>query len=100
MASQLRAQRPISGTMTACDKWALGFMGYNGGGGWVNRARRKAVAEFRNPDDWQVVRALNPGRSAAAQRENAEYPERIFRLELRYRAAGWGAGLNCLEVTT
>lgn len=95
MASLLRSQRPLSGTMTACDKWALGFMAYNGGGGWVNRARRKAVAELKDPDNWQVVRTLNPGRSAAAQQENSLYPEHIYRIETRYRSAGWGRGLGC-----
>ena len=93
----LLAVRPLAGSIADCSRWALAFRAYNGGLGWVVRDRRKAQLQQLNPDDWRAVRRVNAGRSAGAFTENVRYPERIYRLEPGYAAAGWGSGLRCLD---
>lgn len=67
----------------------LAQRGYNGGWGWIQRERRLCQATpgcdpERSSDLVEICRAA--GRSAAACRENGEYPERIARLQKR---PGW-----------
>jgi membrane-bound lytic murein transglycosylase MltF len=90
------SRRPVGvGPVSRCSRYAFGLRAYNGGAGWMNRDRRRARNDGLNPDDWRAVRDINDGRGEAYHRENREYPERIYRLEPRYAAAGWGSGLRC-----
>lgn len=96
LASLNRAsERAFPGEPSPCSVWAFGLRAYNGGLGWLNRDRRKAAAAGADPSDWLAVQPFNAGRSAAAFRENTEYPVRIFRAEARYLS--WGAGMRCKE---
>lgn len=69
-----------------CDRYGAALSAYNGGLGWHNR--RQAAA--RDPQDfWGSVRTINPGITAANQRENERYSWRIvYTLQARFRAMG------------
>lgn len=72
-----------------CQRMAYALSAYNGGLGWVYK--RQALS----PQPGICLGAtcqINPGISAAAQRENARYPELIL---LRYEPlyASWGPGV-------
>lgn len=71
-----------------CQKYAFALAAYNGGLGWVNR--RKALS--REPDVCLGKTCeINPGITAANQRENADYPKRILiKLTPLYHQAMWG----------
>lgn len=77
-----------------CDRMAMVLSGYNGGLGWVWRDQKLAAARGGDPSRWfDQVERFNAGRSAAAFRENRDYPRLILRThEPRYVAAGWGLG--------
>lgn len=92
LRAEMRAQR-TPGT-TECDYWAFGLRAYNGGGSRIKKDRALTAAMGFNPDSWLDVAMFNAGRRASAYKENKEYPERIYRLEFRYRS--WGRGLECL----
>ncbi|GAA5784685.1 transglycosylase SLT domain-containing protein [Chitiniphilus shinanonensis] len=80
-----------------CQRWAMALSAYNGGLGWVQRDQRLAASRGLDAATWfgQVER-VNAGRSAAAWRENRDYPRRILlQHQPHYVAAGWGAGV-CL----
>ena len=75
-----------------CNRMAFAMAAYNGGLGWVNK--RKA----RSPQPgvcFGVTCAINPGITAANQRENQHYPEVILkRYEPLYANTwGWGRGV-------
>ena len=59
---------------TPCGKWGAALSGYNGGERWHQRRQAAAGAPT---DFWNSVRLVNPGITAANQRENQEYPYRI-----------------------
>ena len=74
-----------------CERMAFAMSAYNGGLGWVNR--RKAKSDTPSIC-FGATCDINPGITAANQRENAEYPRRILlMLEPIYVAAGWGRGV-------
>jgi soluble lytic murein transglycosylase-like protein len=78
----------------ACERMAMTLSAYNGGLGWVWRDQKLAAAQGADSARWfgQVER-FNAGRSAAAFRENRDYPRLILTAhEPRYIAAGWGQG--------
>lgn len=79
----------------ACDKGALMLSAYNGGLGWVIRDRKLASAKGADPLIWfDSVEGHNAGRSAAAFKENRQYPRLILlRWESLYVADGWGQGV-------
>lgn len=93
LRSLVRASR--SDGTGQCDTVAFGLRAYNGGLTWIRRDRSLTEAHGHNPDSWVEVAAFNAGRSASAFKENTEYPERIFRLEFRYRA--WGNPVECVQ---
>ena len=93
MRQLLRSTKPYAAGLDACSQWVFALRAYNGGGGWVNRDRRKARDAGVNPDNWVEVQPFNAGRRASAFHENTEYPLRILKIQLRYIAAGWGAGV-------
>jgi len=69
-----------------CDRYGAALSSYNGGLGWHNK--RRAVAANKQ-DFWWSVRQINPGITAANQRENFEYPYRIiYDRQAKYRAIG------------
>ncbi len=73
-----------------CERMAFTLAAYNGGLGWVNRRKRASPDPLRCLD---ATCDINPGISAANQRENAAYPVRILRRhEPRYVVAGFGRG--------
>ena len=80
-----------------CDRLGAALSAYNGGLGWHNRRQRTANDRGDPTDFWAGVRVINPGVTAANQRENEEYPIKIIdRWQGRY--GHWGRTV-CLERT-
>jgi hypothetical protein len=77
---------------TPCDRAAKGKSAYNGGLGWVYRDEKTAAASGLDPARWWGnVERVNAGRSAAAWRENRDYPRLILTVHApAYERAGWG----------
>lgn len=74
-----------------CNRMGAALSSYNGGLGWHNKRQARAMTP---QDFWNDVRVINPGITAANQRENEDYPLRIvYKLQPAYRT--WGA-LTCL----
>lgn len=73
-----------------CERLAFAMSAYNGGLGWVNKRKARSdepLVCFGATCD------INPGVSAASQRENAHYPKIILQtFEPAYIKAGWGKG--------
>lgn len=90
LLKQVRRTKPPGLEDRPCATWAFAFRAYNGGLGWVIRDRREAARRGVDALDWMAVGVVNAGRSAAAHRENKEYPERIYRRASIYARAGWG----------
>lgn len=88
LASRIQARN-------ACEQGALILSSYNGGLGWVIRDRKLASAKGADPLTWfGSVERFNDGRSAAAFKENRQYPHLILRRwEALYVTAGWGKGV-------
>ena len=82
---------------TPCDQGAMMLSAYNGGLGWVIKDRKLASAKGADPLTWfNSVERFNNGRSAAAFKENRQYPRLILlRWEQMYEDADWGKGI-CL----
>ncbi len=75
---------------TECDHWLYALSDYNGGSGW--RISRQAHSSA--PGDYFTTSTINPGITAANQRQNEEYPVRIvFLLQPIYN--GWGTRGVC-----
>ena len=78
------------------ERMAFTLSAYNGGQGWVNRDRKLARQRGLDAARWfGSVATVNAGRSAAAWKENRNYPRLI--LEERQHAyvkAGWGPGIE------
>ncbi|SDA18162.1 Transglycosylase SLT domain-containing protein [Pseudomonas sp. NFPP10] len=87
LASRVKARN-------TCDRNAMILSSYNGGLGWVIRDRKLASASGADPLVWfNSVERFNDGRSAAAFKENRQYPRLILlRWEPVYIAEGWGLG--------
>ena len=81
---------------TAFERMAFTLSAYNGGQGWVNRDKRLARQRGLNPARWfGAVETVNAGRSAAAWKENRQYPRRILKeRQSAYVKAGWGPGIE------
>lgn len=81
---------------TAFERMAFTLSAYNGGQGWVNRDKRLARQRGLNPARWfGHVESCNAGRSAAAWKENRQYPRRILKeRQSAYVKAGWGPGIE------
>ncbi|WP_338508498.1 transglycosylase SLT domain-containing protein [Pseudomonas poae] len=88
LATRIQARGP-------CEQGALILSAYNGGLGWVIKDRRLASAKGADPLTWfNSVERFNNGRSAAAFKENRQYPRLILlRWEALYVADGWGKGV-------
>lgn len=71
-----------------CNRVAFALAAYNGGLGYVYR--RQKLSKRPNVC-FDETCEINPGIAAANQRENAEYPKRIRRLEQAYDTIRWGA---------
>jgi soluble lytic murein transglycosylase-like protein len=70
---------------TECDKWHFALSAYNGGLGYVYKRQKLSIT----PTNWQATGHLNPGITAANQRENEEYPLRIlFKHQPKFQS--WG----------
>jgi hypothetical protein len=73
---------------TPCDEMAFVLSAYNGGLGWVYKRQRLSLQPGVCIG---ATCAINPGVTAASQRENQHYPEVILlKYEPIYRA--WGRG--------
>lgn len=81
---------------TAFERMAFTLSAYNGGQGWVNRDKRLARQRGLDPARWfDNVEQVNAGRSAAAWKENRQYPRRILKeRQSAYVKAGWGPGIE------
>lgn len=78
------------GGVNPCERMAFAMSAYNGGLGWVNK--RKARSGVPNVC-FGATCEINPGISAANQRENSNYPKLILKqFEPLYVRAGWGDG--------
>lgn len=88
LANRIQARGP-------CEQGALILSAYNGGLGWVIKDRKLASAKGADPLTWfNSVERFNNGRSAAAFKENRQYPRLILlRWEALYVADGWGQGV-------
>jgi len=88
LASRIQARN-------ACEQGALILSAYNGGLGWVIRDRQLASASGADSLTWfGSVEQYNAGRSAAAFKENRQYPQVILhRWETLYVTSGWGQGV-------
>jgi len=76
-----------------CERFAFALSAYNGGMRWVQR--RQSMSKLPQFCLFQTC-DINPGITAANQKENSDYPKKIiFRLTPIYHAAGWGPGV-CL----
>ncbi len=76
---------------TPCDRWLFTFSAYNGGEGRVRQ--RQAISAV--PGSWTFTGSINPGISAANQKENLAYgPKVIYWLQPKYKQLGpvvcWG----------
>lgn len=73
-----------------CERLAFAMSAYNGGLGWVNKRKARSP----QPDVcFGATCEINPGITAANQRENAGYPKVILKtFEPQYVKAGWGWG--------
>jgi soluble lytic murein transglycosylase-like protein len=73
---------------TGCDRWLFSLSDYNGGAGWRQRRQARSSA----PGDYEATADINPGITAANQRENAHYPRVIVgRWQPLYLT--WGPGV-------
>ena len=92
MTAQSRYMRELHGAVNGAanesERMAFALAAYNGGMRWVQRRRAASPTPERC---FNAACDINPGITAANQRENRAYPRRII-LELlpRYHAAGWG----------
>lgn len=77
-----------------CQRMAKTYRGYNGGLVWIQRDEQKARALGVNSAvNFGALDQVNAGRSAAAFRENVQYPRLILlKFEPLYVKAGFGAG--------
>lgn len=73
-----------------CERMAFAMSAYNGGLGRVYQRQKLS----REPERcFRATCEINPGISAASQRENVQYPVRILeQLEPRYVGLEWGPG--------
>lgn len=67
-----------------CDRWLFALSSYNGGEGWVRRRQAKSVY----PKEYMTTSLINPGITADNQRENQEYPLRIYKGQSKYSEYG------------
>lgn len=92
-AMVLYDQRLYDGIKTfnsACDRYLLSLSSYNGGDGW----RISRQAHSMAPGDYFITSIINPGITAANQKQNQEYPIRIvYMLQPVY--AAWGTKRVC-----
>lgn len=81
---------------SAYERMAFTLSAYNGGQGWVNRDKSKARKLNMDASRWfGAVENVNAGRSAAAWKENRNYPRLILQeRQYAYIKAGWGPGIE------
>ena len=82
---------------TNCHRWAFTLSAYNGGEGWTRRDRKVADDAGADPSWWWGHVSAYSRRSAAAFRENRQYPDRIL-LDMQRLYVTWGPGVSCEEV--
>lgn len=70
-----------------CHGWGATLSSYNGGEGWAQKRFNKTPVVTRQ-NFWQVTRKVNPGILASAQKENEEYPVRIYLAQDFYKQEG------------
>ena len=83
-------------SLTEWNRMAFTLSGYNGGLGWTNRDRTKALQSGLDPDIWfGHVEQANAGRRISAKRENQRYVQLIMRERQQvYIKSGWGTGVT------
>ena len=81
------------------ERMAFTLSAYNGGLGWVKRDKALAGRRGLDPERWfDNVATVNAGRSAAAWKENRNYPRLILKVrQYAYIKAGWGPGVLCAD---
>ncbi|MBU1692292.1 MAG: lytic transglycosylase domain-containing protein [Gammaproteobacteria bacterium] len=75
-----------------CDRMAFALAAYNGGLGWVYKRQKLSALPGRCFD---ATCEINPGITAANQKENSHYP-RVILLKWQTIYAQWGRGVSCL----
>lgn len=81
-----------------CQRMAMTLSAYNGGLGWLQRDQKTAFSSGLDEPSrmrwFNGIERFNAGRSAAAWRENRDYPRRILLVhQPGYIAAGFGRGV-------
>lgn len=78
-----------------CQRMAKTLRSYNGGLGWIQRDEKRATAQgLDSRINFGQLDQVNAGRSAAAFKENTDYPRLILlRYEPVYERAGFGQGV-------
>lgn len=84
------------GAWSEYERMAFTLSAYNGGLGWLNRDKARARKLGKDDRNWfDHVENVNSGRSAAAFRENRNYPRLILqKRQYAYIKAGWGPGIE------
>lgn len=84
------------GAWSEYERMAFTLSAYNGGLGWMNRDKARARKLGKDDRYWfDHVENVNSGRSAAAFRENRNYPRLILqKRQYAYIKAGWGPGIE------
>ncbi len=72
-----------------CSRWAFSLSAYNGGEKWVRKRQSMSWA----PGSYAVTGYINPGITAANQRENEKYGPEIMARQPLY--ADWGPMVDC-----
>lgn len=74
-----------------CDRMAFALSAYNGGLGWVYKRQKHSPSPGKC---FAATCEINPGISAANQKENSRYP-RVILLKWQPIYARWGRGVSC-----
>ncbi len=77
-----------------CNQWAFTLSAYNGGAGWVNRDKDLAFSNKVDDTTWFGAVERYSKRSAAAIKENRNYPKRIL-YDLQPLYITWGPQVPC-----
>lgn len=68
-----------------CNRWGATKTAYNGGRGWTIKRWEKASKKDREEENfWKTIRLINPGILESNQKENQEYPVKIYKAQFLY----------------
>lgn len=91
-------RRGVKGTVNECERWAMAFAKYNGGG--IKADRRLAQSSGHDYGRWFNHTELFNGRKRASYnfKENRDYPRKIlFKHQFTFLNAGYRGSALCAE---